>query len=330
MFAVVVVLVIVAISVRYTGDENASSSVPYYAPGDTMLLSYSSSFCESLTLTDASAVRATLYVLNKKPPLSGFNSFDVSINQTINRDEYSHWMYYLYPGSNLTLDACVVSQSLTFYVVRGQSNFEDWEDYPRSGYSEESVVISTLCKDGKLNRRFYFNKRADNYYFPFDNFGTVSSTLAGALHFERPEYNITDERTIVKRCEAGGTLSSSCSIDIPLSSSYYVLLVVDPPQDGDWSKNINIDWSCNPRVWLYVVVVLTPLLFSVLCIVVIAIACWCVKTRRWKRYQPLSDPSEAANPQPQYEPAPATAPPGTQGKAYGATEPPPTYASVMK
>ena len=51
--------------------------------------------------------------------------------------------------------------------------------------------------------------------------------------FERPEYIITDNSTVVKECHAGGAQSSSCRMNIPLSSSYYILLVVDPPSDGD-------------------------------------------------------------------------------------------------
>lgn len=320
IFAVVIMLIVIAVSIRYTGDENASSGVPYYAPGDTLLLSYSSSFCESLTLRDTSSIPATLYVLDKKPQLSGFNNFSVSIDQPVSPGDYYYLEYYLYPGANLSLDACVTSQPVNFYVVRGQDNFNDWIDNPSGGSAQETLVISTLCSSGNTSHIFHFRDRAKSYYFPFDNFGRVSTSVRATFRFERPEYIIADNSTILKECHAGGTQGSSCNINIPLGSSYHVLLVVDPPFDGDWSHNVNVDWFCNARIWLYVVVVVAPLLFSVLCIILIAVTCWCVKTKRWKKYRPLSEPS-TSDPQPQYE-APPTAPPAN---VYGTTEPPPAY-----
>ena len=289
----VIAVVVIAISMHTVIDKKASSPVPYYTPADTMRFSLpaSSYFCKSLTLRDDSDsnVSATVFMLKKKPPLSGLNEFSLSVDQSIKPGDYYYLMYYLYPSANLTLHACVVSQPSDFYVIQGERNFNAWKDNPNGSYWEEHLRISKTCPEDAV-QSFNFTSRANEYYFAFYNWGSNSSTVRATLYFERPEY-ITANHTIVKQCQAGGMVnSSSCKVDIPLIFNYYMLLIVDYPTDGNWTTKVKVDWSCNLRTWLCVVqLVLITLVF------LLPLACCCMfvlglawKDRHRHTYEPLN------------------------------------------
>ena len=275
-----------AILINYASHKTVNSPVPYYAPGDTMLLSLpsSASFCESVILRVDSNVSATLYMLKKKPPLSDVNNFSVSIDQTINPRDYYYLMYYLYPDANLTLDACVVSQPLDFYIFRGERNFNAWKVDAKNGSWEEYLPISKICPE-MVTHAFNFSRRGSEYYIAFDNFGSNSSTVRAELHFERPEYHV-NVTTIVKTCQAGGMQSSSCSVGIPFTYSYYLLLVIDPPSDGNWNTHVKVNWSCNPRISVCVLAVLGSAIAAISCCILTICSC-CHQQRQRIFYEPL-------------------------------------------
>ena len=60
----------------------------------------------------------------KEPPLSGINRFSLSIEPSINPRDYSYYslIYFLFPGANVKLHACIVSQPSDTYVIRGERN----------------------------------------------------------------------------------------------------------------------------------------------------------------------------------------------------------------
>ena len=284
-------MVFTAIAMQHVIDKDSNSPVPYYAPADTMRFSLptSSYFCERVTLRDDSNVSATMFMLKKKPILTGLNRFNLSTNSSIKPRDYNHQMYYLYPSANFTLHACVVSEPVDFYIIQGERNFNAWKDDPKGGSWEKHLHISKACPETMV-QSFNFTGLASEYYFAFYNFGSNSSTVRATLYFERPEY-ITADNSIVKLCQAGGeTESNSCSMGIPLTFNYYMLLIVDYPSDGNWTTQVRVDWSCTLRASVCVAQILGITLFWLVmfvCCCVVVISCCCGSQHR-KAYEPLN------------------------------------------
>ena len=322
------------LSVRYTGDENGGSKT-YYAPGDTRFFSYSPGFCESLTLKDYSSLTsATLYLLKRKPPLTNRDNFTVDVSEQINGGDYSYWNYFLYAGSNFSMSYCLdLTQSLNFYVIRGKHAFSHWEDNPSASYAQAYILISNSCSGGPKSFAYNISGSGSEYYFAFDNFGASPSKIRATLHFERTLYDIhQDDSIVVDFCQAGGQFGRSCTVDVPYDTDYYALIAVDVPQNPNWEENVGIDWECGPRVWVYTIIVLVPLVFVALCITAAALVCCYIQYRKRKTYTSLDEPvitppSEVGSPAVNVTettfatapPPPAQAPP-----AYG-WEPPPNY-----
>ena len=326
MFAVIVV-VAVSMSIRYTGGQNSTNSD--YAPGDTRIVSHSSIFCQSITLQDTSSTAATLYLLREKPQLTGHDSFTVTRSNGIAPEYENHLYYYLYPGSNFSVSTWLWSGTLaSFYLIKGTHNFNKWSDNPSSYYALHHFDITSPCSQGKKNYTSSFSIE-DQYYFVLYNPSDLTVGFDATYTFDRVLYQPMNS-TIVDSCKAGGlgSLSSSCTLDVPYQSNYTALIVVDPPTTNP-DENISIDTSCGARVWIYVVITVVPVLFVVLCIVGIVVACVLVKKHRKKVYEPLNTPPKATanlgsgNEAPDYAPPPFN--PG-----YGTTEPPPEYSTVIK
>ena len=282
--------------------QKSNSPLPYYAPGDTLRFPFPGfttpreGFYESLTLTDESNVSATVFLLKKKPLLTGLNRFSLTVDPSINPGDHYHLMYYLYPGANLTLHACTVSEPADFYIFRGERNFNAWKDDPKGSFWEEHLHISKTCP-GNVVKLFNFTSKANHYYFAFYNGGSNSSTVHATLDFERPEY-ITANGSIVKMCEAGGVSNSSCTMDIPLTNTdqYNLLLMVSYPSDGNWNTKVKVDWFYSLRIWLCVLTIALPgivflvvilLLLFCFCIVCIGICNDCVDTVRSRKHYEL-------------------------------------------
>ena len=338
IFVVVFFLIFLsaALSIRYDGDggKGGYSSKTYFAPGDTRTFSYSSRYCQKLKLMDSSNVSATLYLLRNKPPLINNDSFTVNISRPkLNPGDYSYWYYYLYPGSNFSMKYCLESsptQPIKFFLIRKQSKFESWEDNPSSKYAVRTTDIQNSCQDGKKSLVYNFTSSAEEYYFVFDNPGKSSSVLAASLYFERKLYNVSPDN-IVHHCQVDPSFgSSTCTVDVPYNSHYTALIVVDASQQTDYESNLDIDWSCEPRVWVYVIIVVIPFVFLVFCVSTTLIFCCYFGAKRRRKYQSLNaDTSESSSAPPPVpsESADASAPP-PYNPGYGATfdgPPPPMY-----
>ena len=111
---------------------------------------------------------------------------------------------------------------------------------------------------------------------------------------------------------------------MPYQSDYTALLKVDNGQIAE--ENLDIDWSCDPRVWVYVLIVVIPLLFVVAALFSICVLCICYARRRQAGYSTVTEPPEA---QPEAVTVTTTATPSAPPPVnpnYGA--PPPVYGST--
>ena len=327
---VILIVVICSVSIRYSGGQNGSEND--YAPGDTRIVSYNPVFCQSLTLKDTSSTSATLYLLKEKPALTGHDNFTIARQYTIDIEYEHHLYYYLYPGSNVSGTMCLIpGPTIKFYLIKGTKNFDRWRDNRRSSNALQHFDINAPCG---TNRTFAYSVTSeDQYYFVFYNPSyTASSVVDATLVFNRALYQITNQNDIVDSCRAGGGSPSTCTLDIPLQSSYTALIIVDS-STADVDDNVSIDTSCGSRVWMYVVITVVPVLFVVLCIVGTVVTCVLVKRHRQKKYEPLNNtPTATAHVgivDEVTEPAPPPFNPD-YGTSTLSSEPPPAYSSVVK
>ena len=128
-----------SVTIRYTasgGDYDDDDSV-LYAPIDTRVVSVSSALCQSVRMDvgtlgdDYGGYRATLYMLDSPPTLTGRDSFTFSDQPSFSySEEYKFYYYYLHPGSNFTMSACITDAGypMTLYLFKGHNRFSDWRD----------------------------------------------------------------------------------------------------------------------------------------------------------------------------------------------------------
>lgn len=313
-----IILLSVVLSIRYQDNKEDDN---YFAPGDTRIISYSSSFCERLTLSgDADA---TLYLLEKKPSLSGpTNRLKATPPHVIPADTYKYLYYHIHPRSEANFTYCINDGNvLSINIIKGSDSFNDWKDDGDSSHTKTHFTISNLCSDRNESKHWdtsYFASE-DTYYFAFDNLDNSRAvTWQATLQLNRTEY-LPQSAGIKDSCRISG---DSCWVSIPLHSDYVAMVEVanDTAASDD---NISISWSCDPRVWLYLIVVLVPLIFVVSVMVFVCVACVYYARHRSQKYSALST-AEVTQPDDTTTVTTTTTPtaPPPYNPGYGATQNP--------
>ena len=275
---VLLFLVIAVVSVRFSGNNDKWDD--WYAPGETRTDYVSSVFCSSVTLENPSLTSsASIYLLRNEPKLAVRYNFTITDSLVLKSGYYQYWNFYMYPGSNYTFSSCLTSGKVYYYLIKGFTNFQNWHTY--LGYSYNYTSYSSVCGSSNTTLSRSFTEE-DEYYFVLYNGYRADAKVHVTLTFNRTEYVLQSE-DVDSSCTAAP--SSKCTMDIPYNSDYVVLIEAGAPGDGDWGTNVDIDTSCNPRVWVYVMVVLLPTLGVIALIACIAVACCYVKRRM--RYAPL-------------------------------------------
>lgn len=238
--------------------------VGYYAPGDTHVISHFmsiSTLCDGLTISGDTG--ATLYLLSKKPSLSGpVHNLTARPPTTIATGSlYFYYLkYHLYAGSKLNMTYCLdepsSSPAVSFFLIKGSKNWGWWKDDPLHLFSDVynvSLKIDNPCSGGSKHLQYNFTSTND-YYFAF-----ISDTdlrIIASLFLQRTEYDIANI-SIADSCSIG--FVDRCRVSVPYWSDYTTLLSV---HDGPISEaNININWSCDPRDWVFVLIFVIFLFF---------------------------------------------------------------------
>lgn len=293
--------VLTVIGVRY-GRFNEKAAL-HMTPGDTRLISYSSRFCESLTLKNTGLpnnFNTTLVTVRSKPELSVNATTSITvIDLTLSYGLYQFWRFYLYPGSTIGLRACILNgKGMELDIVRGRK-FGAWLKAPGSyQHLEKKFTITTKCSSGTMQSNNYTFEAEDEYYFAFIGLTDNSAGINGTLDFTSPEYAINE--TFIDSCSTGrqSVHGHSCTISVPYHSDSYGLILVEDISLGTYASSaaVDVEWTCNPRVWLYAIIVISPATFVVLLFSAIVTACWCAKTKRSSKYTPLHRPNPVQTP----------------------------------
>ena len=270
-------------SIRFRDNNDSEKQ---YAPGDTRIISYSSSLCDGLTLSGERS--ASLYLLDTKPPLSApVNTLTASPPSVIDGDRYEYLNYYLHHNSKLSMSACLLTSGLTlrFYLIKGKDNFDSWKDDGNSVHSAVHRIISSCPPSSDITYTF---DSGDMYYFVFDNLGKSSINLKATLIFNRTEY-LPHNVSIADSCRITG--DDQCSVSVPYGSHYIGLVEVDNSEGAE--DNFDMNSSCNARAWIYAIMVVIPLLFVTAALFTTCVVCIYCYRRRSRNYSLIGSAPEA-------------------------------------
>ena len=125
LLAVILTILIAPVTVSY--QKNGESLSLVLSPGDTRILSRSSTLCHGATLSGGSAlgtVNSSMYFLSNTPTLRATNSFVISSEAFVGSlGDYQYWSFHLYPGSKYLVSACL---SLGYSVQYSQGSYRFW------------------------------------------------------------------------------------------------------------------------------------------------------------------------------------------------------------
>ena len=290
LFLVIVAVVLsITLGLRYGTDSTDIEATKEYALTDKVIRSYNGDFCQGLgakSTGDAPspASNATLYLLNSRPPLVDSESFNISETAVFSStNSYHYWNFYLNAGSKLSFRACYTSSSdhynVKFYLIKGSKNHKRWLDDIDSDYALKYKRLASECQtvDYQVQQdALYFL----SFYFD-DDFVVYPSTLNIDFHFNRTVYHVSEDN-VVQNCSFPLDGYSGCSLSVPMSSGYTALLSLNTTLPVNYNDGANIKLDCQPRGWLYAIVVIFTVV-PVLIVIAVIVTCVCFKMRKGKK-----------------------------------------------
>ena len=303
------VIISINISVPFWFTSSDSNDPDEYSLTDTVIVPYTK-FCSNLQIESKDSVQsvesdstATLYLLSKPPPLSAHENFTHNHSIHFTRAEDAQvWSLNLHPGSTIAFESCYVpvkgensmKKGVVFYLIKGDENYNNWVDEPNDSYSVQHIELNTRC-----DRVSYQVFSDDIYYLAFFNTMDVKSTLSVHFKINRTKYQVSPD-TVKDNCTIAVNSHSSCSLKLPITSSYTALLELNTSPPIDWDDGVTIDINCLPRGWLYAVIVVGTVLLLTTFAVTVLVMCVCTYLKRRGRRKayttiPNSEPSISVN-----------------------------------
>ena len=341
MVAVVIILSTV-ITVRFTVTNYSDDDGLHYAPTDTRIIPVSKALCQGLTLsvqdTLYGSYSAQLYMLDSQPKLTGSERFSFNAQPSL-FDEYKYYYFYMYPGSNLTVTACISdfsSGQSTFYLIKGNNHFNKWKDDVYSAPNKMKFKISDRCQLNTNVTHSFKVTEEDYYYLIFENELYTSTSVDTYMTFYRTLYELPSNSSVDDSCYVNSeVIFDSCYVSVPLSGGKVPFLMVTPPTpdyDIDWTDGVGLDTTCSPRIWMYVVISLCSLL-GLAAIIVPILVCAIIYFKKNKKGSASTSASSTAVDTPNTPliaspPPPAANPNYPDPPAYGTsnyTAAPPEY-----
>ena len=292
-----IVMVVSAVTtLRYTATSDYTADDDFlYAPTDTRIIPVSSTFCQGLELSVddfLGSYTASLSMLNSRPSLTGNETFSVHDDYISSNNDYSHYYYYMYPGSNFSLSVCISdgSGSGTFYLIKGHKNFERWVNNDYVSPTMDSFTIDASCSDTTNNTGSYHIQKEDYYYLVYKRYLDMQFDIL--MTFYRTRYEVTSNASISESCSVFASYGDSCSISVPLSSKT-AFLVLSPlaGTEIDWTSGIDLDTTCVPRIWVYVLIAVSSFIGLVALVVLVPLVLICVVVKYKKKRNKDSVPA---------------------------------------
>jgi len=275
---VLIVVLTTSLSIHSSNSSASNNHGNTYPSRDTTLLSYSSHFCDSLSIQGTGSseeIELSLYLLKNKPTTTKKENISLAKTTTVNRN-YEYWMFHLLPGSRIEVSACSkLSSSAVLFLVRSIRKFEKWVD-DGDRHFEKRIPIIDVCSSSSSSRDIlsYQVNHDDQYYIIFEN-EYSTSTVEFSIDISQVLYDLSPD-LITRNCSVFLNSRGSCSMPISYSSNYSrALLQLEPSQGApiDWEANNIINVKCHPRAWLYAVICICSALGVALLVIGMASAC---------------------------------------------------------
>ena len=268
------------LSIQYYGPRSHVKTSHSASYNETVIIPYSSVWCQSMSFQMVPFVTAKFYLLDSKPKLTDHDTFSVWKKYVfVVNGNFEYYMFYLHPGSNISITICSSTDlplGGIFKLIIGNDNFTKWQDdiFSRSSpYVNFSFDITTNCS--RPHPRFIFNiDQMNEYYlvFVFVNHKTVIET---SLQLYRTKYGII-ENNILNYCLTQAD-QPVCYLDIPYNEDHVTLVALDPPasqsDDTAWLSTLSINPDCTDRYALYIGIALALAVFILFVSSIVTFGC---------------------------------------------------------
>ena len=191
-----------------------------------------------------------LHVFPHTPPLTLWQTFNVTEDLTIAPNAFSYSYFYMSQQSQVNVELCA-QPSISLYVIRGSNNFQFWK-HEYDGYFVFHNRYSGPCLNGTNGfASIDVGSNDDYYFFAIKNDNLVNKTdINMTLAFNRTMHNISAMSG--KACHVNPT----CSLPLSFASSQFALIVTNGTVYFD--NQFNSKSTCSPRNWFYGVVFVLP------------------------------------------------------------------------
>ena len=266
----VAVIIVLGISLGFGTEPHQISNTETYALSDNRIISYKGDFCQDLrtsstTRTMNQQSTGYLYFLRSRPPLTVPEVFNDSVTADLNTNlNFQYWNFYLNTGSEANFTVCYQRQdgsphNIIFYIIRGIDQLNKWIEEPRDREAEEAYRLTSDC-----DTIDYDVPEDGMYYFVFYLSDGRSGTVNVDFIIDRLLYDVQPDN-IVHECSFALDGHSSCSLSGGMYTPYTAVLSLNASRPIDYARDgAEIHISCQPRGWLYAVIVLAVLIVGTL------------------------------------------------------------------
>ena len=261
-------ILIVSLSLAVGTEPHQIRSTETYALSDNRIIAYKGEFCQDLRTSSTSIPMnqqsvGYLYFLRSRPPLTEHETFTASGTANLNSMNFHYWNFYLNTGSEASFTVCyqqdVRNREVIFYIIRGTKQLNEWIEEPRDRNVEESYRLTSDCET------IDYEVRGDGmYYFVFYLSGDSFSALDVDFVIDRILYDIQPDN-ILHECSFALDGTSSCVLSVGMNSGYTAALSFNASRPIDYADDgAEIRISCQPRAWLYAVIVVVVFIVGTL------------------------------------------------------------------
>ena len=271
-------VVVLSLSLSLGTEPHRISDTETYTLTDNRIIAYKGDFCQDLQATSKEQpinqeASANLYFFKSRPPLTDRESFNISETAQLNNYfNYHNWNFYLNAGSNTTLKVCYQSdityRDVKYLLIKGTTKFNKWVDDTKDSHAMYSSRLTETCQ--LVSHQLTTD---DMYYFVFYLSSQRKTSIDVYFQFDRTLYHVLLD-LVVSNCSFPLDGYSSCSLSAPINSGYTALLALSASPPVDYSDDEGkIHIGCQPRAWLYVVIVFAVVIFATVITFCVVFAC---------------------------------------------------------
>jgi len=239
-----------------------------------------SAYTQKLHIVDYSK-RVEKYFVSTEPKLESTPSSQPLIHEehaTLDGGDWVHFAYYLNKGSRVTATFTVTSGSSHFFLIKGETDFNHWEDDPDE--YKNVPVLTKYSSNSQSSSAVYTVASDDVFYAVFDNDKDyASAAVEFSLRVERTQYVLTG---LTPACSADQQI---CDLVVEQGDARKYLVFSSPQQEegGSTDETFELDvyneprWSGIAFFWLFL-----PSAAVLICYILPATYTY-VRTGSWRR-----------------------------------------------